>query len=123
MLIEGDKKIGFITSRQDFARTDAYLKDRGPSGNCRGNRHVSHHILVAASRKPCEKCGGRLIPVLRIPSQANNGVLNVFRPKIRAIRRRRVGVRVGFGSNRRWTDVVGRDYSRRVKVGKETRAA
>src|SRR6476661_6800279 len=109
MLIEGDKKIGFITSRQDFARTDPHLKDRWSARNRGRDRHVSHHILVAASGKSRQKRAGRLNSVLRISRKANYGVLNVFRPEISAIRSRMIGFSARFGGNGRWLDSVGHE--------------
>ena len=72
-----------------------------------GNRHVSHHILVAASGESGQKRAGRLNSVLRIPSKANYGVLNVFRAEIGAIWSRMIRCSARFGGNGRWMDSVG----------------
>src|SRR5438309_540140 len=91
VLIKCDEKIGFVTSRQNFARTDADLEDRRPAGDGGGNRHVSHDVLIAASGEACEKCAGGLNSVLRIASKPNDCVLNIFRAQIGAVRTRSGG--------------------------------
>src|SRR4026207_1075310 len=107
MLIEGNQKISFVARRQHFSGPDAHLKDRWSARNRGRDRHVSHHILVAASGKSRQKRAGRLNSVLRISRKANYGVLNVFRPEISAIRSRMIGFSARFGGNGRWLDSVG----------------
>src|SRR5438552_16138479 len=88
VLIKRDQKIGFVAGRQDFAGTDADLKDGRAAGDGGGNRHVSHDVLIAASGESGEKCAGRLNSVLRIAGQTDDRVLNIFRTKIGAVRAR-----------------------------------
>jgi hypothetical protein len=88
MLIERDQKIGFIASRQHFTGTDADLKDRWSTGDCGRDRHVGHDVLVAASGEAGEKRAGSLNSVLRITSETNHGVLNIFRAQIGTVRTR-----------------------------------
>src|SRR5437764_11218126 len=93
VLIKRDQKIGFVAGGKNFTGTDAYLKDRRPSGNRRGDRHVGHDVLIAATGESGEKRAGGLNSILRITGESNDGVLNVFRSKIGALRRRRRGNR------------------------------
>src|SRR5260370_29260939 len=92
VLIKCDQKIGFVTGRKHFARTDADLKDRWTTGNGGGNRHVSHDVLIAASGQSRQKRAGGLNSVLRIASKPNDCVLNIFRAQISAVRTRSGGV-------------------------------
>ena len=59
---------------------------RWTAGNRGGDRHVSHDVLIAAAGEPGEKRAGGLDAVLRIAGQPDDGVLNVFRAQIGAIR-------------------------------------
>src|SRR5437588_1283463 len=85
VLIKRDQEIGFVTGRQDFAGTDADLKDGRAAGNGGGNRHISHDVLIAASSESGEKRARGLNSVLRIAGQADDCVLNIFRAQIGAV--------------------------------------
>src|SRR5579862_3875566 len=71
MLIEGQKHISFITRTQYFAGTDANLENRRSAGNCRGNGHESHDLLLAASGQAGEKTADCLDAVLGIAGDTN----------------------------------------------------
>ena len=100
VLIKRDEEIGFVARGEDFARADADLEDRRPAGDGGRDRHVGHDVLVAASGEPREESAGALDAVLRISREADDGVVDVFRAKIGALRRP-VGW-IGFGQSRSW---------------------
>ena len=100
VLIKRDEKVGFIASREYFAGTDPDLKDRRAAGDRGRDRHVSHDVLVAAPGQPREKRAGGLNSVLRIAGQTDDGVLNIFRAQISAVRCR-TGRRGRSGGRRR----------------------
>src|SRR5437762_3331591 len=96
VLIKRDQKIGFVTGREHFARTHADLKNRRSARDGGWNRHISHDVVVAASGQSREKRAGSLNSVLRIAGKANDGVLNIFRAQISAVRTRTGGSRSGL---------------------------
>src|SRR5439155_15520147 len=102
VLIKRDEKIGFVAGRKHFARAHADLKDRRSTGNRGWDRHVSHDIVIAPSGKACQKSAGGLNSVLRISRQTTDGVLDVLRTQIGAVRSRTgsSGGRVGWSAAR-----------------------
>src|SRR5207248_5633594 len=88
VLIKRDQKIGFVTGREHFARAHADLKNGRSARDGGWNRHISHDVVVAASGQSREKRAGGLNSVLRISGKADDCVVDIFRTKIRAVRRR-----------------------------------
>src|SRR5207302_1599119 len=82
VLVKRDQKIGFIACRQHFTGTDAYLENGRTTRNRRGDGHVGHDVVLAASGKAREKGAGGLNSVLRISREPDHRVLNAFRPQI-----------------------------------------
>src|SRR5438105_6252937 len=91
VLIKRDQKIGYVTGREHFTRAHADVKNGRAAGNGGWNRHISHDVVVAASGQSREKRAGGLNSVLRISGKANHSVVDIFRTKIRAVRRRTAG--------------------------------
>src|SRR5437763_16867774 len=85
VLIKSDEKIGFITSGQHFARTDADLKNRRTTRDRRGDGHVRHDIVLAASSQAREKCASCLDSVLRISRETDHCILNNFGAQISSL--------------------------------------
>ena len=100
VLIKRDEEIGFIARGKDFARAHADLEDRRPAGDGGGDRHVSHDVLVAASGESGEESARALDAVLRIPGEADDGVVDALGAKIGALGR--AGGMIGFGQSRSW---------------------
>ena len=99
VLIKRDEEIGFVARGEDFARAHAHLENRRAAGDRGGNRHVSHDFLRAAAGEPREERAGALDAVLRIAGEPNDGVVDVFRAKIGALR-------AGAGGSRcRWRQI------------------
>jgi hypothetical protein len=91
VLIERDEEIGFVARGKDFARPHADLKDRRAAGNGGGDRHVGHDFLCAAAGKAREESAGALDAVLRISGEPDDGIIDVLRAKIGALRCRSGG--------------------------------
>jgi hypothetical protein len=64
VLVKRDQKIGFVTRRQHFSRTDAHLKNGRATGNRGRDRHVGHDVVLAAPGQAREECAGGLNAVL-----------------------------------------------------------
>ena len=101
VLIKRDEEVGFIARGEDFARAHADLENRGTAGDGRGDRHVGHDIVIAASGQAREESAGALDAVLRISREADNGVVDALGAKIGAIRLRCRSGRWGSGGRRR----------------------
>src|SRR5262249_56105349 len=86
VLRKRDEKSRLVTCRQNFTGTDAYLENRRAARDGGGDRHVGYDVVFAASSQSCQKGAGGLNSVLRISSETNYSVLNVFRPQILTVR-------------------------------------
>ncbi len=82
VLMEGDEEVRFVSRREDFARSDAHLEDRGTARNRGGDCHVGHDFLSAAAGQSREHGAGGLDAVLGISGEPNDGVANALRPQI-----------------------------------------
>src|SRR4029077_13092219 len=78
VLIKRDQKIGFVTGREHFARAHADLKNGRSARDGGRDRHISHHVVVAAAGKPRQKRAGGLNSVLRIAGQTDDRVINIL---------------------------------------------
>ena len=88
VLIKRDEEIGFVAGGEDFAGAHADLENGGAAGDGGGNRHVGHDFLGAAAGEPGEERAGALDAVLRITGEPDDGVVDVFRAEIGAVRGR-----------------------------------
>ena len=76
VLVKRDEHVGAIAGGEDVARAHAHLEDRRPAGDGGRDRHVRHHVLVAAPGEPGEKATDGLDAVLRVAGQPDDNVLN-----------------------------------------------
>ena len=86
VLIKRDEEVGFVARRRTSPDAHADLENRRPAGDGGRDRHVGHDVLVAAAGEPGEKRAGALDAVLRIAGEPDDGVVNIFRPQIGAVR-------------------------------------